>query len=746
MQPETFSYLAVPFQALADAPLGMALFKLPDLTLLWCNEVFSNILEGVTGGRSHDGLEALFSDDQIVRAVEAMERCSPATSVSGVQEVQQGGRTQHWKKELIPVPGDREHPPCFLVLLTEVTERRRVERDPRNSESKYRGLFESTQEYVSVYRYELDANNEVVNWVLEDANPHALKFFGASSLKEIQGKRVDELFGPHILAKRLPLIRALRASGSPVTYEARYERDGRDYIATFAPLDQDYIMHTALDVTGIKRAQRAAEDERARLQAVLGVLPIGIMVTDAEGRIVMMNESLRNIVVTGQESGREGIGETSTSARIGKEHVLWASLSQALCSGEPQLDKVLSTNRPDGAPAIIVVSVVPIKGSKEETTGAVLAVQDITEDQRMEDALRESEERFRHLIEQAPVAIGMSRDGQTIYANRRYLDMFGFRAVEELVGRSYLEQIAPELHEGLIEKVQRDIEKGITSFEIDLIGLRKDNSTFPFHAAITTLNLANGPALLGFFTDITERKRAEEELRRSNTELQQFAYVASHDLKEPLRMVSNYLQLLDRRHGGSLDTRGKEYIDIAVEGSRRMSRLIDDLLAFSRVGTAGKALSPTDMEAVLEEALGNLGVRIVESGAVVRHGSLPWVKADANQMVQLLQNLIDNAIKYRSERPLVIQVSSRRTGNEWLFSVQDNGIGIPKGQQERIFQMFQRLHTRDEYEGTGIGLAIAKKIVERHGGHIWVESEEGKGSTFCFTLPYHALSPDRPSL
>lgn len=231
-----------------------------------------------------------------------------------------------------------------------------------------------------------------------------------------------------------------------------------------------------------------------------------------------------------------------------------------------------------------------------------------------------------------------------------------------------------------------------------------------------------------------ELERHAEALARSNAELQQFAYVASHDLQEPLRTISSYVQLLARRYGSQLDSDAQEFISFAVEGTKRMQNLINDLLMLSRVGTRGRELEPTDCKVALDESLANLGAALKDSAAEVTHDPLPTVMADKPQLTQLFQNLIGNAIKFHSGDTPKIHISCQGNGKDYTIGVRDNGIGIDPRHADRIFQVFQRLHDREKYAGTGIGLAICKKIVERHGGRIWVESQPGEGATFLFNL------------
>jgi PAS domain S-box-containing protein len=360
------------------------------------------------------------------------------------------------------------------------------------------------------------------------------------------------------------------------------------------------------------------------------------------------------------------------------------------------------------------------------------------------------EGRYRGLLEAAPDAMALvSMTGAIVLVNLEAERQFGYRR-DDLLGQP-LTAIIPDIATMLPEVWQRigdaaESKKDAVGQDIgaaiELRGLRQDGSKFPIEIMLSVLHGADGPLMTVAIRNITVRKATEArlletvaELNRSNEELGQFAYIASHDLQEPLRMVASYTQLLSRRYKGKLDADADEFIAFAVDGASRMQRLIQDLLIYSRVGTARKELVDTSSELALEQATLNLRGAIQESGALVTHDPLPAVMADASQLVQLFQNLVGNAIKYQSPGIPRVHISSTSNGvSKWMFSVQDNGLGIEAKYFKRIFGMFQRLHKREEFAGTGIGLAICKKIVERHGGSISVESQPGKGSTFRFAL------------
>jgi PAS domain S-box-containing protein len=372
-----------------------------------------------------------------------------------------------------------------------------------------------------------------------------------------------------------------------------------------------------------------------------------------------------------------------------------------------------------------------------------LLFDDITNRKRAEEELRKGQSLQKAILDNIPdIAWLKDRESKFIAVNEPFGKACGV-APEELVGKTDFDiwprDLAERYRADDAEVMQSGQHKRVEEPLVDSAGKRSWLETIK-----TPIYDHEGKVIgtTGIARDITYRKRAEEALRRaaedlkrSNEDLEKFAYVASHDLQEPLRMVASYLELLARRYKGKLDPDADEFIRYAVDGAVRMKALINDLLEYSRLGTIGMSFEPTDCTAALGRAIANLQVAVSESGATVTHDMLPVVTADAPQLVQLFQNLISNAIRFRGSEPPHIHISTEQRLHEWVFSVRDNGIGIDPQFHDRIFVIFQRLHGRDEYPGTGIGLALCRKIVERHGGLIWVESAPGSGSTFYFTIP-----------
>jgi PAS domain S-box-containing protein len=359
------------------------------------------------------------------------------------------------------------------------------------------------------------------------------------------------------------------------------------------------------------------------------------------------------------------------------------------------------------------------------------------------------------LVTAAEGIVGLDRDARVTFANPAAVVALG-QPTADLVGRGISHRLEPsrseepsrngESHDvphSPHDPIAQALASGTIEYGADALLRRGDGGTTPIEytcAPIRERGEVVGAVVT--FRDVTERRASEQaladrakELARSNAELEQFAYVASHDLQEPLRAVVSYLQLLERRYGSQLDERADKYIGYAVDGARRMQALINDLLTYSRAGRRVDERQTIDVEALLERVLKSLEVVIQESGATITHDPLPTIEAELVGFGQLLQNLIGNALKFRGDEPPRVHISATRQDRAWQFAVRDNGIGIASEYQERIFILFQRLHGRDEYAGTGIGLAICKKIAERHGGTLWVESTPGEGSTFLFTIP-----------
>ena len=490
----------------------------------------------------------------------------------------------------------------------------------------------------------------------------------------------------------------------------------------------------AQDISDRKQAEKELRDLTTAMQNAVE----GISRLDIEGRYLNMNRAYAN--KCGYEP-EEMIGlEWPITVHPDDVEMLMLAYQEMLSSGKVEVEA--RGVRKNGS--FFYKQLTMVKACDEQGTfnGHHCFMKDITERKLTERALQESESKYRQIVELAEEGIWViDGNARTTYANRAMARMLGYEELE-MFGRSlfdFMDEQAIQLANDNMELRRQGIAQ---RYEFRLKNQDgKDVWTYMSTSPVMDEkgNLLSSCTLV---YNITERKKADrqmlqltEDLKRSNEELEQFAYVASHDLQEPLRAVTSYTQLLADRYQGNLDEKADKYINYIVDGATRMQQLINDLLAYSRLGTRGQEFEPTDCNAAVQQSLCNLQIAIAEKKAVITCDAMPTVMADESQLVQLFQNLIANSIKFcRQDIPL-IDIAARRQENEWLFYVRDNGIGIAPEYADRIFIIFGRLHGRREYSGTGIGLAMCKRIVERHGGRIWVESQEGKGATFYFSIP-----------
>ncbi len=478
--------------------------------------------------------------------------------------------------------------------------------------------------------------------------------------------------------------------------------------------------------------------------------PYAIAVTNPKGEIVLVNSRMAQLFAYRPE---ELIGQT-IEILVPERFRVKHSEYRRKFHQEPDIRPMgtgrdLYGLRKDGGVFPVEIGLSPIQ--TPDGLLVLAAISDISQRKRSEDALRQSEARLNLALSAAHAGTWDwdMTDDQAMWSEESYL-LFGLDPNKcKPSYKLWLSMVHPDDRAAVQGRVKSLITEYITQpvhdmFDLEYRIIRPDGVVrWVNDRGQIMYDHNNRPVrMIGIVFDVTERKAAEErlarqaqELARSNAELQEFAYVASHDLQEPLRAVAGCVDILRRRYQGRLDARADEIITHAIEGAARMQNLINDLLAYSRVGSRDQPFEWADSHAALMSALSNLEVSIKESGTMVTHDRLPEVMADQAQLTQLFQNLIGNAIKFRSNKAPVIHIGVERQKDEWKFSVSDNGIGIEPQYLGRIFHIFQRLHARAAYPGTGIGLAICKRIVERHGGGIWCESRPGEGSTFHFTFP-----------
>ena len=646
--------------------------------------------------------------------------------------------------EIMLSPLDSAEGILVTAAIRDITVRKDAEKHLAQMEARYRGLLEAAPDGMVV----VNQRGEIVL-----LNARAEKQFRYWR-DELLGQRVKSII-PEGFAERLI------ADGTRTAAEALAQqigtgieligqrKDGSEFPIEImlSPLDSaEGILVTAAirDITVRKDAEKHLAQMEGRYRGLLEAAPDGMVVVNQGGEIVLLNAQAekhfgyRRDELIGQQVTNiipEGFAERliADGTRTAAE-----ALAQQIGTGIE-----LNGRRKDGSEFPIEIMLSPLESAEGILVTA--AIRDITVRKDADKHLIQMESRYRGLLEAAPDGmVVVNQRGEIVLLNAQSEKQFGYLR-NELIGRKVKSIIPEGFAERLIADGTRTAAEALAQHigtGIELYGLRKDGSEFPIEIMLSPLESAEGILVTAAIRDITTRKEAEahlvqnvKELNRSNEELEQFAYVASHDLQEPLRMVASYTQLLSRRYKGKLDSDADDFIAFAVDGANRMQRLIQDLLTFSRVGKKGQDLLDISSDDALQQAILNLRGAIEDSGAIVTHGPMPEVKANEIQLTQLFQNLVGNAIKYQGPGTPHIHISAVKNGSpKWIFSVQDDGLGIDPQFFERIFGMFQRLHKRDEFAGTGMGLAICKKIVERHGGTISVDSTPGKGSTFHFTL------------
>ncbi|TYT60261.1 PAS domain-containing sensor histidine kinase [Natrialba swarupiae] len=515
----------------------------------------------------------------------------------------------------------------------------------------------------------------------------------------------------------------------PVTFEDYYPPWDKWFQNAIYPSESGLSVFSR-DITERKRR----EQELTRYETIVETSPIGITIVGSDGEMQFANDRAEEIF--GRSRSRinalsfddprwDEVDEDGEP--LSREELPFPRIVE---SGEPLFDQVSGVLRPDGERVWISVNGAPVYDDRGEIESVVFSIEDITEQREQQHTLEKSERRYRTLAENFPNGIVTQFDEELRYtlAEGQAFDYLP-QSPDDVEGH-YLHEVWADDVADTIEPVYQAVLEG----EKQSIEGKSEGREWIVHVVPLTDQDGEIHGGMAIALDITERKERERALEESNERLEQFAHAVSHDLREPLRMVTSYLQLIDQRCGDALEDDGEEFLEYAVDGAERMREMIEGLLEYSRVETQGEPFEPVDLGAVLDEVRDDLQLRIDETDAEITADELPTVAGDASQLRQVFQNLLDNAIEYSGDEPPRIDIAAERVGDRWRIIVADHGIGIDPDNHDRVFEVFQRLHTSNEYPGTGIGLALCQRIVERHDGEMWVESEPDEGSTFSFTL------------
>jgi PAS domain S-box-containing protein len=628
----------------------------------------------------------------------------------------------------------------ILATVRDIAERKRKEELIRRSEQRYRSLFNSIEEGFALCENIPAENGRGADFLLREANP-AFERMTSGGPGQVAGRRLRELI-PSLQDFWTDICGKIMRTGEPVQAVRRFAETGRWFEIHGFP-HEDGIALLFSDITERKLAEDRTSELLGQMRAIFDHIPMGIAYLDSEFRFLSVNRFFCELVSLKEEQliglpCYEAVGEyVADESRKGLKKVCsFCKHYECLRTKSPAVIERPLDDR------VLRVQTVPEFNEERGITRFLEIVEDITARKRLEDSLREGERRFREMIEALPQLV-WTTDGRGAgdYLSRQWVEYTGL-AAEEQLGDQWLEVVHPEDRPKTWELWSRFL-RGETDYDLEYRLRRADGEYRWFKVRGLPIHDQAGRIIkiFGTCTDIDDKIRAEEslrqlgaELQRSNSELEQFARLVSHDLREPLRTIAGFLNLIRKRCTGT-DPEAEKFIHYAVDGANRLDQMIRDLLEYSRIQRQEITFQPQPLAEILRLTTENLRFLIEESNAQIIPGPLPEVRGDAGQLTSLLQNLIANAITYRGDQRPEIRIRAAAQGDQWRISVQDNGIGIESAYLERIFQVFQRLHTRKEYPGTGIGLAICKKIVERHHGRIWVESEPGKGSTFHFTLP-----------
>ena len=701
-----------------------------------------------------DQAELYRADDRLV-----MDQGSPKLNYIEPQTTPEGQRI--WlSTSKVPLTNPQGESLGVLGTYIDITEQKEAESRLKASEDKITRLIENLKGEYFLYRHNRNGIftdvSDSITGILGYSQEEFLKHYAEYLTENPINKQVEEYTNLSLQGQQQPsyLVEIYHKDGTVKCLE----------VSEYPIFDEagqvTAIEGLARDITEAKENEEKLKAAKAYSEMIFQVTPSAIFTVDTQMRILSWNKKAEEI--TGFRA-EEMLGHSCRMFADApcKDH---CSLFDAAVP-KPVAKRECVIIRKDGQRRIISKNADLLKNVNGDIIGGIESFEDITE--RVENQERIAKELHKNSAIASVV-------GQIVYEHYLPSDLIVWSGSFDTILGYTAEELGQDSHGWLdkvhpedLKRVKEELSSAIQEdrqFDMEYRFRHKDGQYLWFHDRGVVKNMDDGTSSnIGVMEDITERKRRyrelqehaielnasmdcleiernklveiKEELQRSNKELEQFAYVASHDLQEPLRMIASYTQLLERRYHDLLDERGKKYIHFAVDGASRMQQLISDLLTFSRVGLAAKEFELIDSSEVYEQAISNLAVAIQESGASVNCDGLPKVCVDESQLVQLFQNLISNAIKFRGSDPPKVKIQAVEQEQEWLFSVADNGIGLDEQYQERIFLIFQRLHSRTDYQGTGIGLAVCKKIVERHGGRIWAESKDSAGSVFFFTIP-----------